>query len=221
MSLQGRTLAIRGSVDCVEDVLIEGRIDGHIWNEHHVVTIGADAVVNGDIVARQITVRGAVEGTLMATGRVDIMDEARVAGRVLSQKLTLAEGASSTAKRSRNIWKRRSRSRVTGGRKRPPPRRPNHPRNLVAPAQILQHISQAFVGVAQVHDDFLRVADDFARQRRVPRGDVRPRHVERRSHARKSSDAFPTASLSASSDISTVGAVFSAMPAWTINNHAA
>jgi cytoskeletal protein CcmA (bactofilin family) len=92
MSLQGRTLAIRGSVDCVEDVLIEGRIDGHIWNEHHVVIIGADAIVNGDIVARQITVRGAVEGTLMATGRVEIMDEARVAGRVLSQKLTLAEG---------------------------------------------------------------------------------------------------------------------------------
>ena len=66
MSLQGRTIAIRGSVECVEDVLIEGRIEGHIWNEHHVVTVGADAVVTGDIVARQITVRGAVEGTLMA-----------------------------------------------------------------------------------------------------------------------------------------------------------
>jgi cytoskeletal protein CcmA (bactofilin family) len=92
MSLQGRTLAIRGSVECVEDVLIEGRIDGHIWNENHVVTIGADATVTGDIVARQITVRGAVEGTLLATGRVDIMDEGRVVGRVLSQKLVLAEG---------------------------------------------------------------------------------------------------------------------------------
>ena len=92
MSLPGRTLAIRGSVDCVEDVLIEGRIEGHIWNENHVVTIGADATVTGDIVARQITVRGAVEGTLLATGRVDIMDEGRVVGRVLSQKLVLAEG---------------------------------------------------------------------------------------------------------------------------------
>jgi cytoskeletal protein CcmA (bactofilin family) len=92
MSLQGRTIAIRGNVDCVEDVLIEGRIEGHIWNENHVVIVGADAVVTGDIVARQITVRGAVEGTLMATGRVDIMDEARVVGRVLSQKLMLAEG---------------------------------------------------------------------------------------------------------------------------------
>ena len=93
MSLQGRTITIRGSVECVEDVLIEGRIDGHIWNENHVVTVGADATVTGDIVARQITVRGAVEGTLMATGRVDIMNEARVAGRVLSKGLMLADGA--------------------------------------------------------------------------------------------------------------------------------
>jgi cytoskeletal protein CcmA (bactofilin family) len=92
MSLFGRTVAIRGNVECVEDVLIEGRIDGHIWNENHVVTVGADAVVIGDIVARQITVRGAVEGTLMAIGRVDIMDEGRVTGRVLSQSLMLADG---------------------------------------------------------------------------------------------------------------------------------
>ena len=93
MSLQGRTIVITGSVECVEDVLIEGRIDGHIWNENHVVTVGADAFVAGDIVARQITVRGTVEGTLMATGRVDLMDEARVTGRVLSAKLMVADGA--------------------------------------------------------------------------------------------------------------------------------
>jgi cytoskeletal protein CcmA (bactofilin family) len=93
MSLQGRTLSIRGSVECVEDVLIEGRIDGHIWNEHHVVTVGADASVTGDIVARQITVRGAVEGTLMASGRIDIMNEGRVSGRLLCTKLMLADGA--------------------------------------------------------------------------------------------------------------------------------
>jgi len=92
MTLQGRTIEIRGNIDSVEDLLIEGRIDGHIWNENHVVTIGADATVTGDIVARQITVRGAVEGTLMATGRVDIMDEGRVAGRVLSRTLMLADG---------------------------------------------------------------------------------------------------------------------------------
>ena len=92
MSLNGRTLSIRGNVESVEDLLIEGRVEGHIWNEEHAVTIGADAVVTGDIVARQITVRGAVEGTLLATARVDIMDEGSVVGRVLSQKFMLADG---------------------------------------------------------------------------------------------------------------------------------
>jgi cytoskeletal protein CcmA (bactofilin family) len=98
MGLHGRTIAIRGNVNCVEDVLIEGRIDGHIWNEHHAVTVGADGVVKGDIVARIITVRGEVDGTMMATGRVDVMDEARVSGRVVSPRFMLAEGATFNGK---------------------------------------------------------------------------------------------------------------------------
>lgn len=98
MALHGRTIEITGNVDCVEDVVIEGRIRGHIWNEHHTVTIGADATVTGDIVARAITVRGAVDGTMMATGRVDVMNEARVTGRVLAQRFMLADGATFSGK---------------------------------------------------------------------------------------------------------------------------
>ncbi len=92
MSLHGRTLEITGNVDSVEDLLIEGRVNGHIWNEHHTVIVGADAAVTGDIVARTITVRGAVQGTMVATGRVDILNEARVIGRVLAQRFMLADG---------------------------------------------------------------------------------------------------------------------------------
>jgi cytoskeletal protein CcmA (bactofilin family) len=92
MSLHGRTVVIRGRVECAADMLIEGHVEGPVWNEDHVVTVGADAVVTGDIVARQITVRGAVDGALIATGRVDIMNEGRVTGRVLSQALMLADG---------------------------------------------------------------------------------------------------------------------------------
>jgi cytoskeletal protein CcmA (bactofilin family) len=93
MSLQGPTISIKGSVDCVEDLQIDGHIDGHVWNENHVVTVAAGAAVTGDIVARQITVRGAVAGTLMATGRIEIAGEGRVTGRVLSKTFTLADGA--------------------------------------------------------------------------------------------------------------------------------
>jgi len=93
MALSGRTLVIRGNIDCVEDVLIEGRVDGNIWNEHHAVVVGADGIVNGDIIARIITVRGEVDGTMLATGRVDIMNDARASGRVVAPRLMLAEGA--------------------------------------------------------------------------------------------------------------------------------
>jgi cytoskeletal protein CcmA (bactofilin family) len=98
MSLRGRTVAITGSIDCVEDLLVEGHVDGHVWNENHIVTIAAGAVVTGDIVARQITVAGAVDGTLMATGRVEILNEARVTGRVLSGAFALADGATFNGK---------------------------------------------------------------------------------------------------------------------------
>jgi len=93
MALSGRTLVIRGNIDCVEDVLIEGRVDGNIWNEHHAVVVGADGIVNGDIIARIITVRGEVDGTMLATGRVDIINDARASGRVVAPRLMLAEGA--------------------------------------------------------------------------------------------------------------------------------
>jgi cytoskeletal protein CcmA (bactofilin family) len=98
MALHGRTIDIQGDVECVEDIVIEGRIAGSIWNEHHVVTIGADAIVAGDIFARIITIRGEVTGTMMATGRVDIMNEARVTGRVLAGRFMLAEGGTFSGK---------------------------------------------------------------------------------------------------------------------------
>ena len=94
MPLHGRTITIQGDVESVEDLLIEGRIDGQIWNVDHAVTIGADAVVTGDIVARIITVRGEVDGTMLASGRVDIMNEARVTGRVVTRQFMLADGGS-------------------------------------------------------------------------------------------------------------------------------
>ena len=132
MALNGRTIAIRGNVECVEDVLIEGRIDGHIWNENHVVTVGADAIVKGDIVARMITVRGEVEGTMMATGRVDIMNEARVTGRVVTQRFMLAEGGTFSGKvepqhldtAMKVARHRRAESQDTGARVEAPPATP-------------------------------------------------------------------------------------------------
>ena len=97
MSLRGR-MAIHGDVESEEDLIVEGRVTGHIWNVDHTVTIGTDAIVTGDIVARMISVRGAVDGMMLATGLVHVGHEARVTGRVLARQFMLAEGATFNGK---------------------------------------------------------------------------------------------------------------------------
>jgi cytoskeletal protein CcmA (bactofilin family) len=57
------------------------------------VTITAAAVVNGDIVARDITVLGRASGQLIATEVVDVRVGASVDGAVIAPSLILHEGA--------------------------------------------------------------------------------------------------------------------------------
>jgi len=64
-----------------------------MWCEGHAVTIGEDAVVQGDIVGRDITIAGRVKGTLLATEVVDIRTTADVDGRIVSTRLILHEGS--------------------------------------------------------------------------------------------------------------------------------
>lgn len=86
-------LAIRGDIDADEDLTIEGRVKGAIWSDGHAVIVGVAATVVGEIVARDITVFGAVSGTLVASDVVDIRATARVTGRVVSGRLIVEEGA--------------------------------------------------------------------------------------------------------------------------------
>jgi len=78
-------------------------------------------------------------------------------------------------------------------------------------AQIFQHIAQTVVCLAQAIDRPLGIFDDFARHRRVARRDIAAREIQRRPYGAKILGRFATASLSISSDISTVGVSFVSM----------
>lgn len=94
MALTGTTLRVRGEVAAAEDLAIEGRLEGGpLWCEGHAVTVASTASVGGDIIARNITVFGAVAGLLLATEAVTIHKSATVTGRVISPRLTLEDGA--------------------------------------------------------------------------------------------------------------------------------
>ena len=93
MANVGPPFQIRGEIQTTDDLTIDGYIEGLVWSDGHAVVVGAGAAINGDIVARDITVAGQVVGSLIASGVVDLRETASVRGRVIALSFVLAEGA--------------------------------------------------------------------------------------------------------------------------------
>lgn len=86
-------LSIEGDLSASEDIAIRGRFDGQIYLPDHHLSIEATATVKAKIVARSVTIGGAVEGTIVARERVWLMESARVRGHLTTPGFTLADGA--------------------------------------------------------------------------------------------------------------------------------
>lgn len=93
MGISGQSLTIRGEVRSSEDLTVEGRIEGPITCETGAVVVTEGASVTGDIIARDLTILGRVEGQMIATDIVDVRAGAFVTGHVVSRDFILHDGA--------------------------------------------------------------------------------------------------------------------------------
>jgi cytoskeletal protein CcmA (bactofilin family) len=93
MSMLGKTIRVKGELRADEDITIEGRVEGPVWCDGCAVTIAPSGEVTGDVIARDITVFGRVNGQLVATEVVDVRVDASVTGRVVSERFILNDGA--------------------------------------------------------------------------------------------------------------------------------
>jgi cytoskeletal protein CcmA (bactofilin family) len=89
----GKSVIIRGEVRSSEDLVIEGRVEGPIWCEGTTLTLAASGQVAGDVIARDITVFGRMDGQLVATEVVDLRPAASITGRIVSKQLIMHDGA--------------------------------------------------------------------------------------------------------------------------------
>ncbi len=87
------SLVVHGDIEAHDDLLIEGRVRGHIRSDRAVVTVSEGAEITGDIVARAISVAGQVIGTITATELVEIGPTANVKARVIADRFVLCDGA--------------------------------------------------------------------------------------------------------------------------------
>jgi cytoskeletal protein CcmA (bactofilin family) len=89
----GKSVLFRGDLIGLEDMVIDGRVEGAIELREHSLTIGPDAHIQADIVAKVVTVHGAIVGTITASEAIHITETGSVEGNVTSPRLAMADGA--------------------------------------------------------------------------------------------------------------------------------
>lgn len=89
----GKSVVFKGTLTSSEDMTIDGRVEGSIEIRDNTLTVGPDADIQADIVARSVTIFGAVSGKITATDKVEICDGGSVEGNIKTARLAMAEGA--------------------------------------------------------------------------------------------------------------------------------
>jgi len=74
-------------------LFVDGNVDGKITLGNATLTVGPNATVKAEISARDLVVRGRVEGKLTANEKIQIWNTARVAGDMKADRISVEEGA--------------------------------------------------------------------------------------------------------------------------------
>lgn len=80
-----------GTVSAAEDLVIVGRVEGRIQSEA-TVTVEAQAIVEADILARHVVVRGVVVGEIAGVEGIEIASTGQVLGDLKTRRLALRAG---------------------------------------------------------------------------------------------------------------------------------
>ena len=89
----GGSVIVKGEITGSEDLTIDGRVEGRIDLPDHVLTIGPNATIQANIVAKVVTIFGSITGTIKARERLDVRKTASVEGTLSCGRITIQEGA--------------------------------------------------------------------------------------------------------------------------------
>ena len=90
----GKSVVVRGEVTGSEELYVDGKIDGTITLTESRLTIGPEAQVHAELHVHDLIVFGLHEGSITATGRVELRQNASVTGNVAAARLSIEESAS-------------------------------------------------------------------------------------------------------------------------------
>jgi cytoskeletal protein CcmA (bactofilin family) len=89
----GKAVRVEGKVISEEDLTIDGDVVGSIELGSHSLTIGEDAKIKADLLAKIVTISGKVTGNVKAVEKVDLRGTGSVEGDITAPRFVMAEGA--------------------------------------------------------------------------------------------------------------------------------
>jgi cytoskeletal protein CcmA (bactofilin family) len=89
----GKSVTINGEISGGEDVYVDGQLEGRIELTGNGLTVGPNARVHANIVAKSVTVAGTLDGNIQATERTEMRKTAVVNGDVQTRRIAIEEGA--------------------------------------------------------------------------------------------------------------------------------
>ncbi len=89
----GNTLDIEGEISGQENLSIEGRVQGKISLDQNNVIIKQSATVKAEIHAKNVQIKGRVEGNVFAAEKVHIEKGGHMNGDIFASRITIDDGA--------------------------------------------------------------------------------------------------------------------------------
>ena len=87
----GNGTVIEGTLTSRESISVEGTVRGKLETEGNVV-VGANGVVEADILANTVLIGGSVSGNIVARTRLEITSSGKLCGDIQTGSLIIAEG---------------------------------------------------------------------------------------------------------------------------------
>jgi len=117
---------IKGNIKFAGELTFDGKLDGEIHTDG-TLNLGDGAVINGNINAANVVVRGKINGNISAKDKIDIKAKAELFGDIRATKLAIEEGVTFVGK-----------TEVNPNKVSPiaPPPRPNEVPRIPEPAKL-------------------------------------------------------------------------------------
>jgi cytoskeletal protein CcmA (bactofilin family) len=93
----GSDVEIKGNIKFTGELTLDGKLEGEVHTDG-VLNLGDSAVVNGNITAQSVVVRGKVNGNITAKEKIEIKSRAELFGDIRAAKLAVEEGVTFVGK---------------------------------------------------------------------------------------------------------------------------